>query len=157
MGDVGKERQVAGHDDAALGAISIGLDTLVAGDPVMHELGGSGVVADNDENRRCAAAAAGPVFEDLAVVAIKRLESAGELGWKLVGGELLALLRPASLRQLHIRMFLDVAINMAIDWFVGARQVLHRDARHFDDAAFDSVDQGEVGNHPGEERTFRVA
>ena len=54
-------------------------------------------------------------------------------------------------------MFLDVAIDVSIDRLIRARHVLHRDARHFDDSAFDGVDQREIADHPWEQRAFRLA
>ena len=54
-------------------------------------------------------------------------------------------------------MFLDVAIDVAIDRFDGAWQVLHRHAWYLHDAACDGVDQGEVRDDPGEKRTLGVA
>ena len=50
----------------------------------------------------------------------------------------------------------DVLIDVPIDRLVGAGQVLHRHARHLNDAGFDRVDQREIGHHPGKQRALRI-
>ena len=87
------------------------------------------------------------------VVAVEAVERPFQFGGKLrFVAEFLGL--AALLGQVVADAEPEVAVGGLL---AGHRVVGDRHAGHLDDAGFDGVDQGEIGNHPGEERSLGIA
>ena len=132
---------------------AIGVLALEAGDVVVDQLGGGGVVAHHDEAGGHGDTGLLPEGKGLFVVAVEGLEGGLELGRQVQGVEAGGL-APAFLRHLGADVFPEVAEHRHL----GAGDVVgDGHAGQFDDAALDGVHEGEVAHGPGEEGAFGVA
>ena len=126
---------------------------LESGDEVVHELGGRGVVANDDEAGWDLDILLPPQLEGLRIVAIEGFESGLELdreAERVEGGSLAA--------TLPWHLLPDVVPEIAELGHVAARDVVgDRDAGKLDDAALDGIHEREVAHRPGEEGSFRIA
>ena len=152
--DVAEYRQLARYEHRRL----VRQWFLVSRDEVEHELRDAGVVADDDEDRRCLPfGSRGHVLFPTPilffVVAVERAQGSFQRTGKLRdAGKLFGL--ATLLGQLIADVLPQVAIRRLL---ADHAIVFHGDARHFDDARFNGVDQREVGDHPREKRPFVVA
>jgi len=126
-------------------------------DVVADELGHIRVVAHNNKDRRGLAALAGgrflPQSVGLLVVAIQALKAR----FKLVGQLGFACDRLGAAAFLG-QLFPDPHPEVAVCGLVTGHGIVgHGHPGHLDDAAFDSVDEGEVGNDPGEKGPLAIA
>ena len=146
---------VAKQGQAALFRLAgaIGVLALEAGDVVVHQFGGGGVVAHHDEAGGHGDAGLLPEGKGLFVVAVEGLEGGLELGRQVEGVEGGGL-APALLGHLGADVFPEVAEHRHL----GAGDVVgDGHAGQFDDAALDGVHEGEVAHGPGEQGAFGVA
>jgi hypothetical protein len=144
--DVAEDFELAGHGDG--GSVRRGL--FPTGDVVEHHFRDVGVVADDDEHGGRQAVGTGflvvlPALVALGVVGVQGLQGAFQGGGQLgFSGDGLGL--AAFLRQVVADAEPEVAVG---GQFAGHGVVGHGDARDFDDAGLDGVDQGEIGHNPG--------
>ena len=126
---------------------------LEAGDVVVDQLGGRGVVADDDEAGRHGDLRLLPQFERLFVMTVERLERRLKPRRKGEGIETSGLAAP-----LLRHVLADVLPEISKHRHLAAGDVLrHRDARQLHDAALDGIHQREVAHRPREERPLGVA
>ena len=125
-----------------------------AGDVVVNQLRGRGVVADDDEAGRHANAGFLPKLEGLLVVAVERFERGLQLRRQARADRAsLALPRP-----FFGIFFADVLPEIAEHRHLVAGDVVgDRHARQFHDAALDGIHEREVAHRPREERAFGIA
>ncbi len=134
------------------------IDLFPAGDVVEDQLRNVGVVADDDEDWGCDSLGLGvgvllPELVVLLVVAVQALDGPFELG-----GKLWFFVELFGLPAFPGKVLADAEPEVAVGGLVALHRVVgDRDAGDFDDAGFDRVDQGEVGDDPGEERSLGVA
>ena len=148
--EVAEQRQATG--DKGAGAIVVA-GLVEAGDVVEHQLGGGGVVANDDETGRDAEAFRLPEVEGLGVVAVEGVECGLQLRRQIAGVEEIGL-APSFFRHPCADMLPQVAEHghLAAGDVVG-----HRHARQLDDAAFDRIHEGKIAHGPRKERTLDVA
>lgn len=124
--------------------------------PFVNELRGRRTIADDDEDRRHRNARPLPFLEFSLVVVVEGIERRLQNARKLKRIEIAGL--PRAFFGKLVRPTLDVLPKITEHRHVGIdRIVRYRDARELDDAAFDRIDQGEVGDHPGKERALFIA
>ena len=75
FGDVGKELEFA-VDQPGLGLFADGLGLFIAGNEIIDQFGGGGVVGDHDEDRRASDLGGIPFVIGAFVMAIQRLKPA---------------------------------------------------------------------------------
>ena len=124
-----------------------------AGDVVVDQLRGGGVVADDDEAGRHLDPCFLHSVERLLVVAVERFERGLQLDGQ---AERIESSRLAAAFLGHLRA--DVLPEVAEHRHLAAGNIVgDRDARQLDDAALDGVHQREVAHGPREERAFGIA
>ncbi len=124
-----------------------------AGDEVVNELRDGGVLADDDETGRHLDALLLPELEGLLVVAVEGLQRRLQAGGEFERVEFLAFAAPF-LGHVLADVLPEVAEHRH---FIAGDVFGHRDARQFDDAAFDGVHEREVAHRPREQRALGVA
>ena len=147
---VAEQLEMAGMEGRALAFL--GVAALEAGDPLEHQLGDGGVLADHDEDRRHADPGALPALELARVMAVERGQPGPEHGGQVEGAELGG--ARGGLRQVLADMLPEIAVDDRID---ADEVVAHRHARQLDDAALDRVHQAEIRHDPGEEIALWIA
>ena len=149
--DVGEERKLAG-DDARLLVVALAFGLFVAGNPVIDELGRRCIVAHHDEYRRAAKLRLLlPLGKHFVIVLVKRLDCRFEQVMRQPTGIVQRALRAPPPHRKGARIFLaDHVVDIAeLRQFAFDGVVHHRQARHLDDAAFDGIEQAEIGDDPG--------
>ena len=147
--EIAEQRQAAGYRSLR----SVFILPEKAGDVVVDQLRGGGVVADDDEAWRHANPCLLPKLECLFVVAVKRFQRRLQLRRQAQRIERIAL-APSLLRHLLADVFPEIPEHRHLGpWDV----VGHRDARQFHDAAFDRIHEREIAHRPREERSFGIA
>ena len=126
---------------------------LESGDEVIDQLGGRGVVANDDEAGRDLDILFPPQLEGLGIMAVERLEGGLELD-----GEAERVERGSLAATLPWHLLPDVVPEIAELGHVAARDVVgDRDAGKLDDAALDGIHEREVAHRPREERSLCIA
>ncbi len=145
--------EVAEEGESAMDKRTIPVIAMEAGDVVVDELGGGGVVAHHDEAGRDADGRIAPEVEGFFVVAVEGFEGGLEFDRNAKGVESFGF-APAFFWHFGA----DVVPEIAELGHVAARDVVgDGNAGEFDDAALDGVHEGEVAHGPGKESAFGVA
>ena len=123
------------------------------GDIVVNQLRSRSIVTDNNEARRNPQPALLPLLVGFFVMSVKGVERRDERGGQRQRVQMLRLtatllrhLTPNGLPKIPKR-----------GHFSTRNVIGHRHTRQLNDAALDSVHQGEVAHHPGEKRRFGIA
>ena len=147
---VAEQLEMAGMEGRAFAFL--GVAALEAGDPLEHQLGDGGVLADHDEDRRHANPRALPALELACVMAVERGQPGPEHGRQVKGAELGG--ARGGLRQVLADMLPEIAVDDRVD---ADEVVAHRHAGQLHDAALDRVHQAEIRHDPGEEIALGIA